>query len=177
MSNELDRIKSEQDPLTKLIAKIPGFNGYIERSDRRTADKMLRDTIAQDLEVQYQALSNVQIDLINGGAIDLIDEVERAIRPLRTFIDRIRNAAYGYAGFFDKTKVDKEELDQMYQFDLEFVQMSEQLKGATETLSGNVLNAEALPALIRNVQTITSSMNTHFEKRTNFLDHPSETGE
>lgn len=177
MSNELDRIKSEQDPLTKLIAKIPGFNGYIERSDRRTADKMLRDSIAQNLEVQYKALSNVQVDLINGGAIDLIDEVERAIRPLRTFIDRLRNATYGYAGFFDKTKVEKEELDQIYQFDLQFVEMSEQLKGAIETLSGNVYNAEALPALIRNVQTITSSLNVHFDNRTNYLEHSSVSGE
>lgn len=176
MSNELDRIKNEQDPLTKLIAKIPGFSGYIERSDRRAADKMLRDVIAGDLEIQYQALSKVQEELISAGGIDLIDDLERAARPLRTFIDRIRNAAYGYSGFFDKTKINEEELDQMYQYDLAFVELADQLKNGIETLAGSLLNTEALPALIRNVQTITSTMNEHFDKRKTFLENPSDTG-
>jgi len=176
MSDELNQIKGQQDPLTKLISKIPGFNGYIERSDRRAADKMLRDKIAQDLEIQYQKLSRAQVELISGGVIDMIDDIERAIRPLRTFIDRIRNAAYGYSGFFDKTKIDQAELDQIYTFDLGFVDLAEQLSNGADTLLNNLQNVEALPALIRNVQTISSSLNEQFENRKNFIEHNSETG-
>lgn len=176
MSDELNRIKDQQDPLTKLISKIPGFNGYIERSDRRAGDKMLRDKIAQDLEIEYQKLSRSQVELISGGNIELIDDVERAIRPLRTFIDRIRNATYGYSGFFDKTKIDQAELDQIYAFDLSFVDQAEQLGNGIDTLLNNIQNVEALPALIRNVQTLSSSLNEQFENRKNFIEQNSEPG-
>ncbi len=46
MSDLFDQVTSSQDIVTKLLAKIPGFKGYIERQNRRAADKLLRDTVA-----------------------------------------------------------------------------------------------------------------------------------
>jgi hypothetical protein len=40
-----------------------------------------------------------------------VDDLEGAAIKLRQFIDRVRTASYGYAGFFDAVKVRSEELD------------------------------------------------------------------
>jgi len=42
MNDILDRVSGEEDFLTKIIKKIPGFKGYIKRTERREADKILR---------------------------------------------------------------------------------------------------------------------------------------
>ena len=46
MSDLFDQVTQDQDPLTKLASKIPGFGGYIERESRRAADKLLRESTA-----------------------------------------------------------------------------------------------------------------------------------
>ena len=38
MGDMLDKITEGQDPITRIIAKIPGFTGYIEKQNRRTAE-------------------------------------------------------------------------------------------------------------------------------------------
>jgi len=35
MSDLFDQVTSDQDPIKKLMSKIPGFKGYIERATRR----------------------------------------------------------------------------------------------------------------------------------------------
>src|SRR5512133_1073035 len=113
MSDLFDKVTSQQDPLKKLMAKIPGFKGYIARADRRSADKLLRETISDQFQALWQRLSSIQRDLVNAGRIDVMDEVEIAAVRLRQFIDRIKTAAYGYSGFFDATKINEAELEKV----------------------------------------------------------------
>jgi len=42
MSDILSKVTGQQDWFKKILAKIPGFKGYIERGDRRMSDKLLR---------------------------------------------------------------------------------------------------------------------------------------
>ena len=59
MSDILQRVTGEQDFFKKILGKIPGFVGYVEREDRRAADKLLRDTIADQYEVLWGRISPV----------------------------------------------------------------------------------------------------------------------
>lgn len=172
MSDILTMIMNDRDPVSKLIAKIPGFSGYMDRSSRRTADKLLRDTIANQYESIYKKISLIQTDLIANGGIEYIDDIERAAIQVRRFTDRLRNATYGYSGFFDGIKVDAEEIGEMYHFDLAFVQIGEHLNTELETLSGNIGNSEGLPAFIRNVTTLSRELNETFDKRNDLLNKP-----
>ena len=101
MSDLFDRVLKDQDIIKKLIGKIPGFDGYIERANRRMTDKIVREQIANTFEELWQRLSGLQVDFINQGEIKYVDDLEAAAIKLRQFIDRIRTAAYGYSGFFD----------------------------------------------------------------------------
>lgn len=150
MSDLLQRVISQRDPLKKLLAKIPGFTGYYERSDRRSADKLFRETVADKFQGQWQRLSSIQRDLVNSGHIDVIDEIEIGASRLRQFIDRIKTAAYGYSGFFDPVKINEEELEKVYQYDLTLLTMGDEVSSAIDNLEASI-DTDGFPASIRNL--------------------------
>ena len=101
----------------RLVSKIPGYHGYKEKENRRAADKLLREHLASQLDEQRRGLVNLQRDLLEGGGLLLVDDLERAVTKVQKLADRIRTASYGYAGLFDAVKVKEEELDALYAFD------------------------------------------------------------
>lgn len=168
MSDLFDRVVSQQDALKKLIAKIPGFKGYFEMVDRRQADKVLREVIADRFQAQWTRLSAIQRDMVKAGKIDLIDDLEEASIKLRTFVDRVKTASYGYTGFFDAIKINKAELTQLYQYDLTMVQLGDDVAAAIDNLEASI-DTDGFPAALRNtVQKAQDSIDA-FNKRSELM--------
>lgn len=165
MSEFFERVTGDQDPLRKLASHIPGFSGYLERENRRAADKLMRDTIARRFEELYKRLSALQADIISQGGIEFIDDLEKAALQLRTFTDKVRNATYGYAGLFDAVKINEDELSRIYDYDSAFFDTADAIKNALDTLESNIGNNEALPALIRNLVTLSRQAVDTFDRR------------
>ncbi len=165
MSDFFGRVTGDQDPIKKLASYIPGFSGYIERQNRRAADKLLRDTVARRFEELYKRASDIQADLVNQGGIEFVDDMEKAARQIRTFTDKIRNATYGYSGFFDAVKINEEELAKVYAFDNAFFDLGDQINSALDTVEQTLGNAEGLPATIRNLTSFTRQAVETFDRR------------
>jgi hypothetical protein len=165
MTDFFQRVTGDQDPFKKLASFIPGFSGYVERENRRAADKLMRDTIARRFEEQYKRLSALQADLISQGGIEFIDEMEKAALQMRTFTDKVRNASYGYAGLFDSVKINEDELAKIYTYDAGFFEVADQIKGAIDTVEASLGNAEGLPAAIRNLVTLSRQAVDAFDRR------------
>ncbi|MEA3352106.1 MAG: hypothetical protein U9Q82_15990, partial [Chloroflexota bacterium] len=137
MSDLFEQITADQDPFKKIASKIPGFGGYIERQNRRTADKELRETVADRFEELWQRVSAVQADLLNQGGILYVDDLEKAALKLRTFIDKVRRAAYGYSGFFDAVKINEDELTRVYQYDAAMLEMVDEVGHAIDNVEAS----------------------------------------
>ncbi len=150
MGDIFDRVVSQQDVFKKLLSKMPGFKGYFERTDRRAADKLLREMIADKYQIQWSRLSGIQRDLVNAGKIEVLDEIETASIKIRTFIDKVKTAAYGYAGFFDAVKVNEAELTQIYQYDLTLLTLADSVTAAIDNLEASI-DTDGFPAAIRNL--------------------------
>lgn len=168
MSDIFDRVTGEMDGLSKLLSKIPGFKGYMERKNRRQADKLLRETIANRFEEIWKRISGLQRDLISEGGIEHIDKLESAAIKLRQFIDRIRTAAYGYAGFFAAVKIREEELAKLYEFDLALLELSEEVTRAVDHVEAS-LGTDGLPASIRNLTKVSNECVEAFNRRTEVM--------
>jgi hypothetical protein len=165
MSDFFGRVTEDQDPFKKLASYIPGFKGYIERQNRRAADKILRDTVARRFEELYKRLSALQADLISQGGLEYVDDLEKASLKIRTFADKIRNATYGYSGLFDAVKINEEELAKIYAFDAAFFEIADQLNNALDTVEATLGTPEGLPAVIRNLVTLARQAVTTYEQR------------
>ncbi|HVF25157.1 MAG TPA: hypothetical protein VNA23_04665 [Anaerolineales bacterium] len=154
MEDFFQKVTSQQDPFKKLASFIPGFKGYIERQNRRDADKVLRDTVARRFEDQWRRASQLQSDLVSNGQISFVDDMEKAAIKLRTFIDKISTAPRGYSGMFDAVKINEEELESIYQFDAAFFDLAEQVGRGLDNVEASLGDPAALPAAIRNVTTL-----------------------
>ena len=165
MDDFFQKVTSMQDPFKKLASYIPGFGGYVERQTRRDADKLLRDTVARHFEEQWKRASQLQEDMVGGGMIAYVDDMEKAAIQLRTFIDRISTAPRGYSGMFDAVKINEKELEAIYQFDAAFFDLAEQVGRANDNVEASMGDESALPAAIRNLITLARLANETYNKR------------
>ncbi len=165
MSDFFEKVSGQVDPFKKLIGYIPGFSGYVERQNRRDADKLLRDTVARRFEEQWKRASNLQVELVSGGMIAYVDDMERATIKLRTFIDKISTAPRGYSGLFDAVKINEKELQAIYQFDAAFFDLAEQIGRGLDTVEASLADEAALPAAIRNLTSLSRLAVETYNKR------------
>src|ERR1700752_301833 len=165
MDDFFQKVTSQQDSFKKLAAFIPGFNGYIERQNRRDADKVLRDTVARRFEEQYQRASQLQADLVSAGKIEFVDDMEKAVIKLRTFIDKISTAPRGYSGMFDPVKINEKELESIYQFDAAFFDLAEQIGRGLDNVEASLGDEASLPAAIRNITSLARLAEETYNKR------------
>ena len=165
MDDFFQKVTSMQDPFKKLASYIPGFGGYVERQNRRDADKLLRDTVARRFEDQWKRASQLQEEMVSNGMIAYVDDMEKAAIQMRTFIDRISTAPRGYSGLFDAVKINEKELETIYQFDAAFFDLADQVTRANDNVEASMGDEAALPAAIRNLTTLARLANQTYDKR------------
>ncbi len=165
MDDFFQKVTSMQDPFKKLASYIPGFGGYVERQNRRDADKLLRDTVARRFDEQWQRASQLQADMVSNGMIAYVDDMEQAAIKLRTFIDKISMAPRGYSGLFDAVKINEKELEAIYQFDAAFFDLAEQIARANDNVEASMGDEASLPAAIRNITSLARLAVETYNKR------------
>jgi hypothetical protein len=168
MADLYQKITDAKGWLEKIAGMIPGFGGYLEKETRRDADKLLRDTVVNRYGEQLNRISVLQTQLISGGGIEHVDDLQDAATRLQRFIDMVRTAAYGYGGFFDAVKVKEEELAKLYAFDAALLDNAAKVAAAVDTVEASI-GGDGLPAAIRNLVTIVTDCNTTFERRKEVL--------
>jgi len=168
MDDLFSKMQGEQNILEKLASKIPGFGGYLKEEQRRTADKILRDTLANRYEEQWQRVSGIQRRMVEEAMIDHVDNMESAAVKLRTFIDGMKTAAYGYGSLFDAVKVNDAELQKLYAYDYTLLEGVSKVAQAVDHVESS-LGTDGLPAAIRNLTTVTAECVTMFDRRKEVL--------
>jgi len=158
------KVSADLDPFKKILSVIPGFKGYIERQKRRDSDKILRDTVAERFDQQWQRISALQRDFISQGGIAYVDDLEAAAIKLRTFIDRIRRAPRGYSGLFDAEKINEKELELLYQYDASLLEMTDKVSNAIDNVEASV-GSDGLPAAIRNLTSVAQQCVDAYNRR------------
>lgn len=159
-----EKVSADIDPFKKILSVIPGFKGYIERQKRRDSDKILRETVANRFDQQWQRISALQRDFINQGELQYVDDLEAAAIKLRTFIDRIRRARRGYSGLFDAEKINEKELALLYQYDASLLEMSDLVASAIDNVEASV-GSDGLPAAIRNLTSVSQQCIDAYNRR------------
>ncbi len=164
MSDPLGKITEGKDLIGKVRNFLAGFIGYFDRENRREADKLLRETIAQRYEEQWGRISELQRQFVSEGKIELIDDLEAAAIKLRAFIDRVKGASYGYAGFFDAVRINRDELERIYEYDIALLEGAQTLANAVDNVSASV-GSDGLPAAIRHLVTLSQEAVDGYNRR------------
>jgi len=135
-----DRVKSQTSLQEKIELAIPGFHGYKEKELRRESDKLIRNQIYQKLSDAESQAKDTYRSLVNQGANDTWDDTDHLLARLDRVMERINHSEYGYAGFFDATKVKEPDLDRMMSYDMQLIQMADNVTTAIQALKDSVDN-------------------------------------
>ena len=158
-------VEDSKGGLENLLSKIPGYQGYKAKEDRRASDKLLRDHIVGQLDEQRRRLTELQRDLVEGGGLLLLDDLERAVTKVQTLSDKIRTASRGYAGIFDEVKVKEEDLDALYDFDESMLVHVAAIQSAIDALAEAVDASGDVKAAIRDVVSTIEEASTSWRQR------------
>ena len=159
------KIEDSRGGLESLISKIPGYHGYKEKENRRAADKLLRDQLVGQLDGQRRRLAELQRNLLDGGGLLMVDDLDRAVTKVQKLADKIRTASYGYAGIFDAVKVKEEELDALYTFDEGMLEHLSAIQTAIDALA-TVMDASGdVKTAIRSVVSAADKAETTWRQR------------
>lgn len=169
MSDLYQRIVDQRGSLESLMAKIPGFRGYKEMTDRRAADRMMREHIVKLLKDQMGRLVNVEKKIISGGGLKHASETRSAKTGFQNFIDRINTAAPGYSGFFDAKKVGPDELQKIYSFDAALISYVDKFREAIDALDKAAQAKEEIGGAVTGLETVAHEANSAYALRDTLL--------
>lgn len=171
-----DRVMSDMPHsfLHKLAGIVPGFHGYMDRERRRDADKLLRTYLAHQYSAQRDRLNRIQQGLARTGKLTGIAEVDRLVGVFQRFIDRLNTATYGYSGLFDPVKVEAQELDQLYAFDMALTSGVDDMTSAIDAVekAASATGPDAqneLPSALSKLSSIVDNLNLRLSQRGDLL--------
>ncbi len=162
------KVTEDMDPFKKILNKVPGFGGYIERQKRRDSDKLIREYLFDQFRKLEGRVSRMQRDFISQGEIKYVDDLEATAIKLRTFADRIKTAARGYSGLFDAVNVNEAELTQIYEYDSSMLDLVDEVDRAIDNVESSV-GTDGLPAAMRHLETKAGDCIQAFNDRENVI--------
>ena len=163
-------VGDQRNWLERLGDKIPGYSGYVDRERRRDIDKLQRDHLADRVRGIKGPANDVMRELSSGGRLFEVGPVDRILKKLDRFENRIRFASYGYTGFFDVVKIHAQQLDGIYQFDLALVEQVDKLEAKVRDLKGQAATAEGLKTAAADIEGFVDELERTFDSRQSAID-------
>jgi hypothetical protein len=165
------RIVSQRGSAEELLARLPGFRGYMEMNARRQADRMMRDHVAEQLNQQLNRLSVIERTLLDNGGLKYMSDTRSVKAKFQTLVDRIATEAVGYSGFFDSIKIGPNDLEVVYAFDRALLDYVDKFKAKLDTLQQAARDntEETISSGIADLDSLTIEANDAFSLRDNVL--------
>jgi len=164
-----DRIVGDKPDsfLHKIAGIVPGYHGYVDRERRRDADKLLRMQLARQFSAQRDRLNRVQQTHLRQNRMGEIAEIDRLGGVLQRFIDRLSTATYGYTGLFDPVKIEAQDLDQLYAFDMALASGVDQVSSTIDTIEDT--DSKEAATSVTHLATILDDLNERLNQRNDFF--------
>ena len=147
----------------KIGNLIPGYKGYVIRDEKRNTDKKFRDELVSRLNQSEEFIIRYQKDLMKSDDVTNLTLWEQSRKALNTISIRIKHSTYGESSFFSEKQFKEDELDAIYNIDLE---LAEKVSLIVKTILSNI--AEPLSAGL--VLNQISDIEQILSKRTNFIN-------
>lgn len=167
-------MSGEPSWLERLANRIPGYSGYQDRERRRDIDKLHREHLADRLRSLKERLTTLMRELTSGGRLIEVGPIDRILKELDRLENRIRFASYGYSGFFDAVKIEQQQLDAIYQFDLALVERVDGLEAKVNQLISAAGSPESLKASAAELEGAVKEIDRTFDGRCRAIGGPDQ---
>ena len=159
------RAEKQKNWIEKGLHKIPGFKGYYDRELRRDSDKLQRDFMVLKLKEGLEEFRSMIKEVTRRGDLKQLTEYGAVQKYFEKVINNIRYSDRGYTGFFDLIKVKENELDVIYEKDLEIVESVLKFKEDILVFKDMTSDSDKLKKIRKSLKNIEES----YEKRNMIL--------
>jgi hypothetical protein len=128
------KVEEDRGLIKKIELIIPGFRGYRKREDLRIADSLLRSQLADQIRNVRRTLENCRETLTKKMQLDFLEDAGGLVNQITMIEEKIRHAEQGYTGVSPDYRIEEEELNRLYEWDLGLLSYIEGLKTNATTL-------------------------------------------
>lgn len=169
MDDLYEKIVSQRRGFAWLAGKMPGFAGYMEHTSRRTADRMMRDHVAQELRGLIDTFASAEKALVENGGLSYMNKTKSIRTKFQTLIDRIATDAPGYSGFFAANRITPDDLEAVYAFDEAMLRYTDEFSEGIQNLQTAIRNRDGIEAAITQLDDLTVEANRAYDLREDVL--------
>jgi len=153
--------------LKKLQLVIPGLRGYRSKEDIRVSDDLLRNQVADKIDLSKSNLESVRKQMVLASDFTNLNTVGSLISQFQQFSGEIRHSQQGYSGFAATFSFDDARLNKLYEYDYDFVNAAIALVANTSPpkLSYDPTNAASIQPQLQQLQALVSDFKLKWSQR------------
>ncbi len=162
-----EKVKDDRGILKKIEMAIPGFRGYRKREDLRIADRLLREELVNVLAQAARSIEETRSALADRKELDLLEDMGKFVSRMNTTVERVRHAEQGYTGVSPDYRIEEQQLNRMYEWDLGLLDDIESLRNISNRLQSNAstMLAPEISGEIKNGLASLSNFDQLFDRR------------
>lgn len=126
-----NQVNASRGPQKNLELLIPGLRNYRKLDDLRVADAMLRNQVADKLNLAKSNLEGIRKQMATAGDFTNLTNVGSLVSQIQQITGEVRHAEQGYSGWVASITIDQNRLNQLYDNDYDFVSSAFALVTAT----------------------------------------------
>src|SRR5579872_2770358 len=153
--------------LKKLQLIIPGLRGYRSKEDIRVSDDLLRNQVADKIDLAKGNLEGVRKQIVLANDFTNLSTVGSLISQFQQFSGEIRHSQQGYSGFAATFSFDDARLNKLYEYDYDFVNAAIALVNNTSppNLSYDPVNPASIQPQLQKLQGLVSDFKLKWSQR------------
>ena len=155
--------------LQQLMKRIPGFEGYLDREQRRKADSIHRDYLTKLLSTKKRTIQDIAAGLLESGDLSHMTSMDSLTNNIDKISNRIRSAGSAGGNFFAMVDVDTELLDRIYEYDLALLGEIETLDEKLSTLQNACETNDNIKPAIAGVKSVLVALDGSLDGREKLL--------
>jgi hypothetical protein len=125
-----EKVKDDRGLLKKIELAIPGFRGYRKKEDLRIADSLLRGQLADKLKSVLKEVERCRDILTRNMEMDMLEDVRRVVNQAQIIEGKMRHSEQGYTGISADYRINEDELNRLYEWDLGLIKHIAELKNS-----------------------------------------------
>jgi len=163
LNNLKAKIQSNRDLIDRITTGLPGFKGYVEKSENYDADKIIRNFIADKILSAKKNLGVISGDIVRSGNFTVTQDFDSLSNLLEGLLKKVEFADYGVSGGFSKIKITEEDQNRLLEYDWRLITAFDEVFKLFANLS--TLQGEALTAEISSIKTKIREFEKNFDDR------------
>jgi len=167
LENLKKRIGESKDLVDRLIGKMPGYTGYVEKGEMYEADRVVRGFIAERLLNFKKVVDGVIREQTRKGEMKYLTELESLNTLLEKAHKKCAFAEYGRSAAGPRVNVSQDDSNKILEHDWRMIAKADELE--PEIVKIESAAGDAIPAEVTRIRKLIDEFEKAFDQRKNVI--------